>query len=189
MHNLIEVKRLCPRIAFDIVYATDANFTGKAVYPSPHCFLLKTTAERLARVQHRLEKIGLGLKVYDGYRPHSVSKKFWEFLPDPRYVANPIEGSRHNRGAAVDLTLIDGEGRELPMPTGFDDFSEKAHRNSMGLSTEAICNRQILEDAMEAEGFVPFAYEWWHFDDPEWKNFPILDLTFEELLRSSQSRL
>jgi D-alanyl-D-alanine dipeptidase len=181
MHNLVELKAICPGIALDIVYATPNNFTGKPVYSMSCCFLLSCTAERLKRVENGLKKQGLGLKVYDGYRPLSVQKEFWKLVPDPRYVADPAVGSKHNRGAAVDVTLIDREGRDLSMPTSLDDFTEKAHRNYKGGSKEALDNSRKLEKAMAREGFVPLATEWWHFDDPEWKKYPILDLSFEEL--------
>ena len=181
MHKLVDLKAVSPKISLEIVYATPNNFTGKIVYSKPLCYLQKSVAERLHRVQLGLEKKGLRLKVLDGYRPLSVQKIFWEFVPDPRYVADPAEGSKHNRGAAVDLTLIDRAGRELPMPTPFDDFTEKAHRNYQGGSKEAIRNRQILEEAMVKEGFVPIPTEWWHFDAPDWENYPVLDISFEEL--------
>jgi D-alanyl-D-alanine dipeptidase len=181
MHNLVELKAISPRIALDIVYATPNNFIGRAVYSKPCCYLQKKVAKRLHRVQAALEKKGLGLKVWDGYRPHAVTKIFWEFLQDPRYVADPAIGSKHNRGAAVDLTLIDALGRELPMPTLFDDFTEKAHRDYQGGAPEVIRNRQWLEDAMVKEGFAALPTEWWHFEDPDWEKYPILDISFEEL--------
>lgn len=138
--------------------------------------MLRKTAERLHRVQVSLEKRGLGLKVFDGYRPLQVQKIFWEVCPNPQYVADPAEGSVHNRGASVDLTLVDSEGRELVMPTEFDDFSERAAHGYQGGSAEARKNRDLLKGAMMAEGFVPYEGEWWHYDDPNWKDYPILDL-------------
>lgn len=173
---MIELIQISPRIKLDIRYATTNNFTGRVVYPSSRCFLLKQTAERLHRVQLGLEKRGLGLKVYDGYRPLHVQKIFWALVPNSLYVADPAKGSRHNRGASVDLTLVDAEGNELPMPTEFDDFSENAGHGYQGGSEESRKNRDLLKMAMMAEGFVPYVNEWWHYDDPEWKNFPILDL-------------
>ena len=181
MCDLVEICNVHPRIYLEILYATSNNFTGKIVYPSSRCFLRKKTAERLARVQNRLEKEGLGLKVWDGYRPLSVQKIFWSICPNPQYVANPAEGSKHNRGAAVDLTLVDTGGRELPMPTGFDDFTEKASHAYTGCSQEEMKNRERLKAAMSKEGFLSYSGEWWHYDDPEWETYPILDVDFEEL--------
>ena len=132
MHNLVELKAICPKISLEIVYATPRNFVGKAVYSRACCYLQRPVAKRLRSVQIELEKKGFGLKVFDGYRPLSVQKEFWKYVPDPRYVADPAVGSKHNRGAAIDLTLIDRKGEELPMPSPFDDFTKKAHRNYAG---------------------------------------------------------
>jgi D-alanyl-D-alanine dipeptidase len=179
--ELIEVNKLNPNIVLDIRYATTNNFTGKIVYPEARCFLVKDAALSLDSVQKDLEKIGLGLKIYDGYRPLSVQKKFWEILPDERYVADPKKGSRHNRGMAVDLTLVDNTGKELSMPTEYDDFSEKAHRDYMSLTDEQIKNRKIQEDVMVKYGFVPFATEWWHFDYKGWEDYKVLDVDFKDI--------
>ena len=176
MNDLVELIKISPKILLDIRYAGTNNFTGRAVYPSSRCFLLKKAAVRLHRVQQNLEKMGLGLLVFDGYRPLSVQKIFWSIVPDPRYVADPAEGSKHNRGASVDLTLVGPDGRELPMPTEFDDFTEKAGHGYRDAPEEAIGNRDLLRTAMEAEGFIPYEGEWWHYDDPDWKNHPILDI-------------
>lgn len=173
MHDLVELIQVSPRILLDIRYATPHNFTGRAVYPTARCFLLRKTAERLHRVQLALEKQGLGLKVFDGYRPHSVQKIFWDLMPNSQYVADPAVGSKHNRGTAVDLTLAN-----QMMPTDFDDFSEKAAHSYQGASPEALKNRAALLAAMTAEGFIPYEKEWWHYDDPEWELHPILDVQF-----------
>jgi len=181
MSELVLLTSISPKIALDILYATPHNFTGEVLYSKPVCYLRKKTADRLHRVFLHLQKEGLGLKVFDGYRPLSIQKKLWNLIPDPRYVADPKIGSKHNRGAAVDLTLVDQEGKELSMPTAFDDFSEKAHRDYQGGSSDALFNRNLLETAMVAEGFLPLPTEWWHFDDPEWESYPILDVSFESL--------
>src|SRR5262249_12042230 len=127
------------------------------------------------RVQAKLEKQGLGLKVWDCYRPVSVQKKLWERVPDDRYVANPVKGSRHNRGASVDLTIVDKNGKELAMPTPYDEFSDRSHRDYMDLSPEVLKNRNPLKDVMEAEVFIGLPTEWWHFDDPDWRSFALRD--------------
>jgi D-alanyl-D-alanine dipeptidase len=124
-------------------------------------------------VQAALEADGLGLQVYDCFRPLSVQRKFWALVPDRRYVADPSKGSRHNRGAAVDLTLVDAGGQPLDMGTDFDAFNERAHRDYRGLPTSALANRARLEQAMARQGFVGLATEWWHFDAPDWRAFPI----------------
>jgi len=182
--GLLEVARLDPSLVLDIRYATTNNFTGRAVYPSARCFLRGEVAHRLLAVQSALRTKGLGLKLFDCYRPFSVQETFWSIVPDERYVLEPersadgsiVKSSKHNRGAAVDATLVDASGRELPMPTGFDDFTDKAHRHYMGASAEAIANRKILEKAMQAQGFVPYASEWWHFDALGWEHDPPLDI-------------
>lgn len=179
--RLIDIRTVNPKIALDIRYATTNNFLKKQLYPVARCVLRGAAAKRLSQVQDDLEKKGLGLKVYDCYRPLSVQKQMWQIMPDSRYVANPAQGSRHNRGAAVDITLVDSKGKELEMPTGFDDFTERASRSYSGASTQAKKNRQLLEDAMKKYGFIPLATEWWHFDAPGWDKFAVLDVSFGEI--------
>lgn len=176
--RLIDIRKVNPKIALDIRYATTNNFLKRKLYPTARCVLRGAAARRLSQVQQDLEKKGLGLKVYDCYRPLSVQKLMWKVKPDSRYVANPANGSRHNRGAAVDLTLVDRNGKELQMPTGFDDFTVKAHRNYTGASAQARKNSKLLEDAMKKYGFIPLPTEWWHFDAPGWDKFVILDVPF-----------
>jgi len=167
-------------------YATSDNFTGRPVYPAARCWLRRDVARRLARVQQRLRAQGMGLLLWDCYRPFSVQQRFWALVPNADYVAKPVEedgrpvsGSKHNRGAAVDATLVDVEGRPLPMPTGFDDFSPRAHRDSTDADPEALRHRALLERAMVAEGFEPLTTEWWHFDGPGWEHYGILDRPLE----------
>ncbi len=175
--RLVDIRTVNPNIRLDIRYATANNFLKRKLYSTAKCALRSSVAQKLALVQTDLEKIGLGLKVYDGYRPLSVTKQMWEFLPDPNYVANPARGSRHNRGAAVDLSLVDRTGKELEMPTPFDDFTTKAHRDYQGGSAQSRKNRQILEDAMKKHGFIGITTEWWHFDSEDWQKFAILDVS------------
>lgn len=179
--DLVEVVELDSTIVIDIRYATTNNFMGEKLYPIARCFLRRAVAERLTRVQKSLREQGLGLKIWDGYRPRSVQWEMWEKVSDPKYVADPRKGSKHNRGCAVDVTLVDAEGNELEMPTGYDDFTEKAHRDYMQLPPEVIKNRQILEIAMANEGFIPLPSEWWHFDDPNWEKYDLLDIPFENV--------
>lgn len=182
--GLVEPSRLDPSIRLDIRYATSNNFVGRPVYPSARCYLRQDVAKGLLAVQAGLRASGLGLKLYDCYRPFSVQEAFWAIMPDERYVLEPkreggrmVKSSRHNRGAAVDLTLVDLKtGAELPMPTGYDDFSEKAHRDAACQRPEACRNSKTLERAMVAQGFVPLSTEWWHFDASGWESCEPLDL-------------
>ncbi len=176
MEDLVELTRVSPRILLDLRYATPRNFTGRVVYTSSRCFLRRRPAERPHRVQVSLERKGLGLKVFDAYRPRRVQQIFWDLMPDPRFVADPALGSKHNRGASVDLTLVDINGRDLPMPTDFDDFTEKAFHNYQGAPEEMLNNREILKTAMMAQGFLLCEMEWWHYDDPNWETYPMLDV-------------
>lgn len=179
--RLIDIRTVNKNIALDIRYATTNNFLKQKLYPASRCVLRGAGVRRLLQVQDYLAKTGLGLKVYDCYRPLSVQKQMWETLPDSRFVANPARGSRHNRGAAVDLTLVDRNGKELEMPSGFDEFTERAYRDYSCASTQAKKNRKLLEDAMTRYGFIPLATEWWHFDVPGWEKFAVLDVGFGEI--------
>lgn len=176
---LVDLQSVIPDVRLDIRYASSDNFAGRQLYPVARCLLRRPVAERLAEVQKELAGMGLALKVFDGYRPWSVQKLLWEVLPDERYVADPAKGSRHNRGAAVDLTLVDAEGRELAMPSAFDEFSEKAHRDFMDLPEEALRNRMVLEQVMARHGFAGLPTEWWHFDYEGWERFPISDVPLD----------
>jgi len=178
-HQLVDVQKINPRIAVEVRYATTNNFMKKAVYPSARCLLQQPVAERLSRVQARLEQEGLGLKIFDAYRPLSAQWELWKIVPNPTFVADPRKGSKHNRGAAVDLTLIDSLGNELEMPTQYDEFVKAARSDYHDLPAHILKNRAKLHNAMKAEGFIPNPSEWWHFDDKDWKKFPILDVPFD----------
>ncbi len=181
--GFVEPVREDPTLRLDLRYAMAENFVHRKVYPSGRCFLRSGVTNRLLRVQTKLLALGYGLKLYDCYRPFSVQEEFWSIVPDERYVSRPerkngviVQSSRHNRGAAVDVTLVDAEGRDVPMPTGFDDFTSAAHRGNAAPGSTAARNSGILERAMTSEGFLPLATEWWHFDDPAWEKYPPLDL-------------
>lgn len=174
--DFADIRDIEPTIRVDVRYATPENFTGKVLYPVNRCLLRRPVAERLAGVQRALRERGLGLKVWDCYRPLSIQRKLWALVPDPRYVADPAKGSRHNRGAAVDLTLVDGSGAELEMPTGYDDFSERSHRGHAGASPRAAANSALLESALARAGFAGLATEWWHFDADGWREYPLEDV-------------
>ncbi|MCP4589960.1 MAG: D-alanyl-D-alanine dipeptidase [bacterium] len=178
---LVDVSDIDPRIMIDIRYATSANFTGQPLYPTARCLLRESVARRLSRVQDRLVRRGLGLKIFDGYRPLSVQRKMWEIMPDPAFVADPAKGSRHNRGAAVDVTLVDAQGRELEMPTPYDDFTPAAHRDYSGGSKASRQHRDSLIEVMTAEGFTVLDTEWWHFDAPGWRQYGLLDVSLTDI--------
>jgi D-alanyl-D-alanine dipeptidase len=179
--NLVDIEAINPRIRLDIRYATPTNFTHTVLYPRAKCFLRAEVAARLSRAQAELEQIGRGLKVFDCYRPLSVQKKMWALMPDERYVADPAKGSRHNRGAAVDVTLVTADGAAVAMPTEYDDFSERAHRAYLPLPAAAVSNRTLLEAVMTRAGFVGLPTEWWHFDVVGWEQYDVLDVAFTAL--------
>jgi len=163
-------------IVTDVRYATVNNFTGKVLYPTGKVYLRKVVAEKLSEINKYLKKkYNLRIKIFDGYRPLSVQKKMWKIIPDNRYVADPAKGSRHNRGAAVDITLIDSTGTELNMGTDFDNFTVKAHPGYKLLPDSVKANRNLLRSVMIQFGFKPITTEWWHFDFNGWRKFSILD--------------
>jgi D-alanyl-D-alanine dipeptidase len=180
---LVDLQKEIPSIKIEIKYATADNFTKEVLYPEARCLIRKEVAEKLARVQKALQAQSLSLKFFDAYRPLSVQKKMWAIYPVEGYVANPAKGSNHNRGAAVDVTLVDVDGNELAMPSAYDEFTERAHRHYAGGTEIEQKNRQILQDAMEKEGFVGLKTEWWHFDDKDAKSYPVLDLSFADVSR------
>lgn len=173
--GLVDIGRLDSDIVEDIRYATTDNFSGRILYPSGRCLLRESVAQRLLRVHRDLKKQGMGLKVFDCYRPVDVQRKMWAVFPNPDYVADPASGSRHNRGASVDVGLVDEAGKELPMPSKFDEFSERSHLAFQGGSPEELRNREILQTSMRREGFLSMATEWWHFDSPDWRDYPLVN--------------
>lgn len=177
-----DLSEVSPRIILDIKYATADNFVGIALYAIPKAYLRKSVALKLDSVQRDLEQKGFGLKVWDAYRPLSIQQCLWNILPDERYVAHPDKGSAHNRGAAVDLTLVDIQGNELEMPTSFDDFTEKAHISYERLQQNVLANRELLIANMVKAGFIPLPTEWWHFNDENAEMYPLSSMTFEELV-------
>ncbi len=180
---LVDLQKEISSIKVEIKYATADNFTKEVLYPEERCLIRKEVAEKLARVQKALQAKNLSLKFFDAYRPLSVQKKMWAIYPVEGYVANPAKGSNHNRGAAVDVTLVDENGKELTMPSAYDEFSERAHRDYAGGTDEERNHRRILQEAMEKEGFVGLKTEWWHFDDKDAKSYPVLDLSFADVSR------
>jgi D-alanyl-D-alanine dipeptidase len=179
--ELVDVRILIPDLVVDLRYATPNNVFREAVYPEgARCLLLRPTAERLARVARRLrEEDGTRLRVFDCYRPHSVQFRLWEIMPVRGYVAPPRPGSVHNRGGAVDLTLASPSGEPLPMPTDFDELTERAWHAYEDATPEQKRNRARLKAAMEAEGFRSIRKEWWHYEDPAARQAPVRDLPLD----------
>ncbi len=172
---LVDVGALEPSLLLDIRYATPDNFLGRAVYDAARCLLVPDAARRLLAVEEILRAQGYRLLVWDCYRPRSVQREMWKILPDPTYVADPVKGSRHNRGAAVDVGLVSLDGSSVALPTAHDDFTPQAHRDASDLPADAIANRERLERAMADAGWVPLSSEWWHFDAPDWEDHPLRD--------------
>ncbi len=184
--KMIELKSIIPSIIYELRYATHNNFMRRLMYPAGTnvTFLRHPAALALRKVQEELQTKGLGLKIFDAYRPWSVTAKFWELVKDERYVANPSKGSGHNRGIAVDLTIIHLQtGKELDMGTGFDNFTDTAHHVFTQLPEEVLQNRILLKSIMEKNGFRAFESEWWHYFLAEGNRFEILDIDFEKLKR------
>lgn len=180
--RLVEIKKYIPDIALDIRYATTNNFMQHKMYDEARAFARLPVVLALKQVQADLKKKGLGLKIFDGYRPYAITVKFYEQARDTNFVADPRKGSKHNRGCALDLTVIDLKtGKELEMPTGFDSFQKRAYSTYMDLPKIEINNRAILKAAMEAHGFHEIPTEWWHFDFNGWEKYPLLDIPFDQI--------
>jgi len=182
VRELVDLAALNAGFRFDLRYATPNNFVHATLYPVAKAWLHRDAAAALVDVQHELAAQGLGLKIFDAYRPLSVQQRMWDLIHDERYVSNPaLNAGRHTRGTAVDLTLVDRDGHELPMPTPFDDFTERAHRDAPGIPADAARNSKLLETTMLAHGFLPYPFEWWHFDFRDWKKHPPLDVPLDAL--------
>jgi zinc D-Ala-D-Ala dipeptidase len=182
--ELVELVTLDPAIHLDIRYATTNDFLGTPVYTEARAFLQRPAAEALVRVLHKLEPLGYGLLIHDAYRPWYVTKIFWDATPPEGkiFVADPKEGSRHNRGCAVDLTLYDlRTGKPIEMPGTYDEMSPRSFPDYPGGTSLERWHRDLLRRAMESEGFTVYEHEWWHFDYKDWRQYPILNIKFEDL--------
>jgi len=185
--GLVELIRLDPRLQLDIRYATADNFMHRPLYREARAFLLEPAARALMRAHDIFRTKGYGLRIFDGYRPLRVTKEMWDETPPEKriFVADPAKGSRHNRGCAVDLTLVDLKtGQPVEMPSGYDEFSARAHINYQGGSAAARAHRNLLRRVMEKCGFKVYAPEWWHYDYQGWERHPVLDLDFADLTPS-----
>jgi D-alanyl-D-alanine dipeptidase len=186
--KMVELQSLIPGLRYDLRYATTNNFMQRRMYPANtrRTFLRSPAAHALAAVQQELNSQGYGLKIFDAYRPYSVTVAFWELVKDERYVANPAKGSGHNRGLAVDLTIVDRKtGAVLDMGTGFDNFTDSAHHNFTQLPQAVLQNRQLLKTTMEKHGFTLFETEWWHYFWPNNRDYEVLDIPFRQLQKES----
>jgi D-alanyl-D-alanine dipeptidase len=182
--DLVELTKLDPTIKLDVRYATTNNLFGTVFYSQPRAFLQRPAAEALVRINRRLKKLGYGLLVHDAYRPWYVTKVFWDATPEDKklFVADPSKGSRHNRGAAVDITLYDRKtGKPVEMVGTYDETTDRSYPNYPGGSSLQRWHRDLLRAAMEADGFTVYEAEWWHFDYKDWEKYPIGNLRFENI--------
>lgn len=182
--DLVELKKLSPDIKLDIRYATNANLAGRPVYKEARAFLQRPAAEALLKVDKDLHKQGYGLLIFDGYRPWSVTKLFWDITPaeNKNFVADPKKGSKHNRGCAVDLSMYDlSTGQEIEMPGVYDEMSERSLPDFKGGTEKQREMRDLLRASMEAHGFTVYEYEWWHFDYKDWPSYRIGNIPFDKI--------
>jgi zinc D-Ala-D-Ala dipeptidase len=182
--DLVELVKLDPSFKLDIRYATSNNLVGRPVYTEARAFLQRPAAESLVKVNSELKPLGYGLMIFDGYRPWSVTKTFWDITPDEdkKFVADPKEGSRHNRGCAIDLSLYDlTTGKEIEMTGVYDEMSERSYPNYEGGTDEQRQARDLLRSKMEANGFTVYEFEWWHFDYKDWQTYRIQNIPFSDV--------
>jgi len=182
--DLVELIKLDPTFELDIRYATNNNLVGRPVYTEARAFLQRPAAEALVKVNKEMESLGYRLLIFDGYRPWSVTKTFWDITPDDKkiFVADPKEGSRHNRGCAIDLSLFDiASGKEIQMTGEYDEMSKRSYPDYAGGTEEQRKMRDLLRSKMEANGFVVYEFEWWHFDYKDWKSYRIENIPFSDI--------
>ena len=184
--KMIELRTALPSIVYDLRYATKENFTSTKLYSrGDKTFARLAVVNALRLIQEELLKSGYGLKIWDAYRPYTVTKRMWELIGDDRYVADPAKGSNHNRGLAVDVTIVDLKtGVELSMGTGYDNFTDTAHHSFTHLPSEVLQNRKMLKEIMEKHGFRSLETEWWHYSFPNDKNYDVMDLSFKDLAKA-----
>lgn len=185
---MTDLKKKIPGIVLDLRYAGKNNFMNRQLYPAINTtYLRKAAADSLKVIQQELNEQGFALKIFDAYRPYSVTEMMWEPVKDDRYAADPKTGSGHNRGVAVDLTLINQETQEeLKMGTGFDNFSDTAHHAFTNLPEEILQNRLLLKNIMQKHGFKALDTEWWHYYLPNAKDYELMDISFKQLKKLNQ---
>lgn len=185
--KMVDLLQEIPSLVLDLRYTTTHDFMHRALYPPlTTTYIRRNAAQRLKKVQAALQTMNLGLKIFDAYRPWSVTVAMWQPVKDDRYAADPSMGSGHNRGIAVDLTIIDLKTRvSLPMGTGFDNFTDSAHRDFIRLPAQVLANRLLLQTLMEENGFISLRTEWWHFSLPDPQRYEVLDLPFSEIQKEA----
>ncbi|RAJ83375.1 D-alanyl-D-alanine dipeptidase [Chitinophaga dinghuensis] len=177
--QLVDLEHFIPGIKKDVRYATTNNFTHQQLYTSTGIYLRRPAAIALKKVQEILHKKGFGLLIYDAYRPYRCTELMFKIVPNDLYAADPRKGSGHNRGVAIDLSMVDLKtGKPVAMPTDFDDFTFKAHQNYQPKDPTVTANRNLLRDTMKACGFKGSSTEWWHFYLPDYKKYPLMDIVF-----------
>ena len=182
--DLVELIKLDPTIKLDIRYAGTNNFLGKPVYKEARAFLQRPAAEAVVRAHRALAAHGYGLLIHDGYRPWAITKLFWDMTSGKQreFVADPKSGSKHNRGAAVDLTMYELKtGKPVQMPGDYDEMTERSYPDYAGGTAEQRARRDRLRTVMEAEGFTVEPNEWWHYNYKDWREYPILDIPFSAI--------
>ena len=177
--RLVDITTLDSTLVLDIRYATTNNFTEQQMYDCGKCYLREPVAELLVQAHQEFKEMGYRIKLFDCYRPRPIQYRLWEVVPDARYVARPWVGSVHNRGGAVDLTLIDEQGKELDMGTDYDFFGERAHQDFTDLPEAVLQNRTVLKEVLHKYSFSPIRTEWWHFDYHKNKLYPLSDLVWD----------
>jgi D-alanyl-D-alanine dipeptidase len=187
--RFLEITEKDHGVKLDVRYSRTDNFIGQKVYPCPKVFLLEHVAFDLLSVHHEVGARGFGLLLFDGYRPWNVTKLFWDVsdVDTRRFLADPADGSAHNRGCAVDLGLFDlSTGSPVAMPSDFDEMNEKAYRDYQGGDPRCLFHRDLLRKSMESHRFSGIPNEWWHYNHASRKDWPVMDFSFEEILRARQ---
>ena len=174
-HSLVPVAPQTHDVVLDLLYATSNNMTGRPIYAQPLCLLHQDAEASLRQAAHLARHAGVQIKIFDAFRPHEAQVLLWEAATDKAFVADPRIGSNHTRGVAIDLTLVDTQGQELDMGSGFDEMSELSHHFNPQVRPAALANRQLLLDIMQQAGFEPIAHEWWHYSLPNAQGYALVD--------------
>ncbi len=189
INSLVLLNSFKHDLIIDLRYASKNNFTGTVLYDADVCLLRYETLVKLLNAQKEFKSLGYNIKIWDAYRPFYIQRTLWDVVPNNNYIANPYKGgSNHNRACAVDITLTDLDGNEIDMPTGFDEFSPFAHRSYIGATETQIKNAELLKEVMLKHGFKSIYTEWWHFDDVNNFNYPIINIGLNEYLQIIKER-